>query len=195
MTMTNTPTSFLKLLTRGLSCTTKNKDTQTFETREKGKTMRAELIFGCCGYKVMTCSKTYEYIDCFRLKRGAKFFKKYLPDGREVKKEILLVAFCPQCKHWILKFLWYANRSSRFQDWDFEKVIRGRQADDIFNRRQEFYNLIDIPNPFKPKKEGKHAKKIPWIYYKTLDSYSQIPRYLDESGDVGLKKVNKVKVN
>jgi len=156
--------------------------------------MKSVLILDCCSYEVRTCSKTYRYIDCFKLRSGEKFFKKKLNDGREIKKELLLVGFCPNCKHWVIRFLFYAKSTGRFQDWDETKIVRGQKADEIFNRRSEFYDLIDLPDPFKPKLEGKHSKKIPWVYYKTLDSYSQIPRYIDESEDAGLKVVTPPKV-
>lgn len=149
--------------------------------------MRAILILDCCAYEIKTGTKTYKYIDCFKLKRGEKFFKKKLSDGRPIKREIMLVGFCPNCKHWVLRFLWYSKTTGRFQDWDETKIVRGKKADEIFNRRSDLYDLIDLPDPFKPKAEPKHSKKIPSVYYKTVDSFSQIPRYIDESEDAGLK--------
>lgn len=156
--------------------------------------MRSVLVLDCCSYEVKTNTKSYEYIDCYKLKPDAKLFKKFLPDGREIKREILLVTVCPNCKHWVLKFLWYSKRNGRFQDFDATKIIRGKQADEIFTRRHDLYNLANLPNPFKPKTDGKQSKKIPWVYYKALDAYSQIPRYMDESEDAGLKIVCPVKV-
>ncbi len=155
--------------------------------------MKSFLILDCCSYEVKTCSKSYHYIDCFKLKSGKKFFKKKLSDGREIKREVLLVGFCPNCKHWVIRFLFYAKKNGRFQDWDETKIIRGTKADEIFNRRSELYDLIDLPDPFKPKLEVKHSKKIPWVYYKPIDSHSQIPRYIDESEDAGLKVVCPIK--
>lgn len=150
--------------------------------------MKGILILDCCSYEVKTGTKTYKYIDCFKLKSGEKFFKKKLSDGREIKKELLLVGYCPNCKHWVIRFLFYAKATGRFQDWDETKIVRGKKADEIFNRRNELYDLICLPDPFKPKLEGKHSKKIPWIYGKaSKDGLSQIPRYIDESEDAGLK--------
>lgn len=154
--------------------------------------MKAIIILDCCGYEVKTGSKTYEYIDCFKTIKG-RFFKKKLSDGREIKREMLLVALCPTCRHWILKYLWYSKANGRFQDWDESKIIRGKKADEVYDRRAEDYVLVDIPNPFKPKKEGKQSKKIPWVYGKALDAYSQIPRYIDETQDAGLKIVCPIK--
>ncbi len=156
--------------------------------------MKAIVILDCCGYQVKTNTKLYEYIECFKSKKGV-FFKKKLKDGREIKKEILLLTVCPVCKHYILKFLWYSKTGGRFQDWDEEKIIRGEKADEIFKRKADDFILCDLPNPFKPKPEGKQSKKIPWVYGKTLkDGISQIPRYMDESEDAGLKVVCPVKV-
>lgn len=150
--------------------------------------MKAILILDCCAYEVKTGTKTYEYIDCFKLKPNQKFFKKKLSDGREIKRELMLVSPCPQCKHWVIRFLFYAKRNGRFQDWDETKIIRGKDADEIFDRRSDLYDLIDLPNPFKPKFEGKQSKNVPWIYGKSSkDGLSQIPRYIDESEDAGLK--------
>lgn len=156
--------------------------------------MKGFLILDCCSYEVKTGTKSYEYIDCFKLKSGEKFFKIKLSDGRPVKKELLLVGHCPNCKHWVLRFLFYANSSTSFINWDETKIIRGKNADEIFGRRCDMYDLIDIPNPFKPKAEVKHSKKIPWVYGKVLkDGISQIPRYIDETEDAGIKIVNPVK--
>lgn len=158
---------------------------------EVGEVMRAEIILDCCGYEVKTCSKSYEYIDCYK---SVNFFKKKLSDGRAIKKELLLVAVCPNCGHWILKYLWYSKLNSRFQDWDESKIIRGKKADEIFSGRTDDYILIELPDPFQPKEEVKQSNKIPWVYGKTIDAYSQIPRYLDESEDAGLKITNPIKV-
>ena len=54
--------------------------------------MKPVIVLNCCSYEIKTHSKSYEFIDCLKLKPGQKFFKKYLPDGREVKREILLLA-------------------------------------------------------------------------------------------------------
>lgn len=155
--------------------------------------MRAEIILDCCSYEVKTCSRTYEYIDCYKLNPGEKFFKKKLSNGRLVKREILLVAVCPNCHHWVLKFLWYAKTGGRFQDWDESKIVRGKKADEIFSRRCPLYTLTDIPNPFLPKAEVKQSKRLPWVYGKVIDGFSQVPRYFNESEDAGLKIVCPVK--
>lgn len=154
--------------------------------------MKSIVILDCCGYEVKTNTKSYEYIDCFKTKPN-HFFKKKLKDGREVKREMLLLTVCPKCKHYVLNYLWYSKATGRFQDWDEHKIIRGKKADEIFERRINDYILVDLPNPFKPKAEIKQSKKIPWTYYKTIDSYSQVPRYLNESCDSGLKVVCPIK--
>lgn len=155
--------------------------------------MKSIVILDCCGYEVKTNTKSYEYIDCFKTKKG-RYFKKKLKDGRMIQREVLLLSVCPKCKHYILNYLWYAKANGRFQDWDENKIIRGKKADEIFTRRNKDYIFIDLPNPFKPKANAKQSMKLSWTYYKTVDSYSQIPRYLNETGDSGLKVVCPIKV-
>jgi len=156
--------------------------------------MESILILDCCGYEVKTGTKTYEYVDCYKLKKGSKFFKKNLSDGREVNREIMLSAICPNCHHRIIRFLFYAKNSIRFQDWDETKIVRGKDADEIFERRYELYDMIDLPNPFKPKVAKGYAKH-PGVYYKMLpNQQAQVPRYMDESGDAGLKLYVPLKV-
>lgn len=157
--------------------------------------MKGVVIIDCCGYEIKLPSKLFNYLDCFKLRSGEKFFQRHLPDGREVKKEIMLVGICPHCKHYILRLLFYANKTSRFQDWDDTRLIRGAKADEIFAQRSELYDLIVLPNPFRLKPDCKHSRKIPWVYYKMLpNEQAQIPRYMDESGDAGLKILCPLKV-
>lgn len=171
-----------------------NVQISTLAIRKKiGDNVKSIVILDCCGYEVKTNTKSYEYIDCFKTKKG-RYFKKKLKDGRMVKREVLLLSVCPKCKHYILNYLWYAKANGRFQDWDENKIIRGKKADEIFTRRIEDYVLVDLPNPFKPKANAKQSMKLSWTYYKTVDSCSQIPRYLNETGDSGLKVVCPIKV-
>lgn len=156
--------------------------------------MRSFIILDCCSYEVKTHTKLYEYIECFKTKKD-EFFKKKLKDGRPVKREIVLVSVCPICKHLIIKFLWYAKQSGRFQDWDDTKIIRGKKADEIFSRKCEYLTQNPLPNPFLPPKEKSFKKTIPLVYYKPLnDGISAIPRYINEAGDAGLKVVSPIKV-
>ena len=125
--------------------------------------MLAEVL-ECCSIKVSTGNETRRYIDCFKTKTikekqadgsvvtKKNFFKRKFEDGREIKKEILLLALCPNCKHYILKYLWYAKASDRFYDWAESKVIKGKKADEIFNRRADDYEFYDIPDPEANKK-------------------------------------------
>ena len=48
--------------------------------------------------------------------------------------------------------------------------------------------MTHLPNPFLPKVGTTSSKKHPGTYYKMLPKQqAQIPRYMDESGDAGLK--------
>lgn len=120
------------------------------------------------------------------------FLKKKLSDGREVKKEIVLLTLCPNCKHYVIKFLWYAKKGTRFHDWNETKDLKGKKADEVFSRYCDFYDFYDIPDPHKGEPKIKHSKKIPWIYGKVISDTEQIPRYIDESDNAGRKIYNKI---
>lgn len=145
--------------------------------------MLAQIVLDCCSYEVKTGSKSYEYIECFK---SDKFFKRKLSDGREIQKELVLLTQCPNCKHLILRFLWYAAEKTKFEMWDESKIIRGEKADEIFSRKAQDYKLINLPNPFKPGTNKRQSKKIPWVYGKSVNGYTQVPRYLDETENAGL---------
>lgn len=162
-------------------------------------------ILECCGRKISTGTEDYKKLDCFRPKKikekqddgtvieKEKFFKRKLSDGRDIKKEVLIVGCCPNCGHWILKYLWYASKHDRFHDWAESKDIKGKKADEIFRRRADDYEFYKIPDPFKGKRNIKHSKKIPWIYYKNIGVETQIPRYIDETDNAGRKIYNPLK--
>lgn len=163
-------------------------------------------VLECCGNKITTGSSNFKQLDCFISKKveqtlpngskvfKEKFFKKNLKDGRPIKKEIILVAVCPNCKHYILKILWYANKKTNFHDWAECKDIKGNKADEIFLRRADYYEFYDIPDPAKDLPNIKHSKKIPWVYYKATGKETQVPRYIDESDNAGRQIYSKLKL-
>ena len=112
--------------------------------------MKAEVILDCCSYEFKTCSSNFNFMDCYLLKAGEKPFKKYFKNRKVIKKEILFVALCPRCGHWILKFLWYDSPKANEADYIETKTIRGKKADEIFNRRMDSYSMINVPKVFKP---------------------------------------------
>ncbi|MBQ9149851.1 hypothetical protein IJX73_02860 [bacterium] len=149
------------------------------------------VILECCG-TIYSTSKNELCFDCFK---SNNFFKKYTSDKREIKKEIALVCICNNCKHYILKFLWYTKKTSNFFDYDEEKLFKGKKADEILKERIEFYLPYSIPKPKKNDfKLGKQSKKLPWIYGKALDGETQVPRYDNESGNAGRKIYSKVTI-
>lgn len=146
--------------------------------------MIRHVMLNCCAYEVITNTKSYEYLDCFFSKN---FFKKKMKNGQKIKKELILMSICPQCGHRVLKFLWYGNVADKFDEWQDEYIVRGKKADEIFERRYDDYSMIPLPNPFKPKPLTKQAKKIPWIYGKVINGTTQQPQYLDETEAAGKK--------
>ena len=154
----------------------------------KGEPMREYI--DCCGIFQTTADEKHT-IDCFESKR---FFKKFTTIGkREIKKEILLVSFCRNCNHYVLKYLWYLKRGAGFFDYVESKIIRGSKADKIFEERINDLEFHPIPKE-KKNPNIKHSKTIPWVYYKAVGSELQVPRYIDESDNAGRKIFSPVKV-
>lgn len=162
----------------------------------------------CCGHKISTGNHTWIYLDCFKpgkekvvnedgtfYYKTKPFFKRRLSDGREIKKEILLVGLCPNCHHRILKYLWYDKASESFHNWTECKDVKGAKADEIFKRRSLDYIFANIPDPFKGDKVIKHAKKLPWKYGKAIDDDHYVERYMDETGNASKKIYSKIKVS
>lgn len=146
-------------------------------------------ILECCGIKQSTASEKHT-IDCYKSKR---FFKKFTIGKREIKKEIVLVTFCMNCKHYILKYLWYIRKGAGFFDYVESKTISGKQADKIFYERMDDLEFYPLPKE-KQKPLIKQSKKIPWVYGKTIDGEKQVPRYIDESDNAGRQIFAPVKV-
>lgn len=154
----------------------------------KGEPMREYL--DCCGILQSTADEK-NTIDCYKSKR---FFKKFTSiDKKEIKKEILLVSFCRNCNHYILKYLWYIRKGAGFFDYVESKIIRGEKADKIFEERINDLTLYPFPKE-KQKPNIKHSKTVPWIYGKVIDGERQVPRYIDESDNAGRKIYSPVKI-
>lgn len=126
--------------------------------------MRAEIKLDCCGFNIKTSSSECNFIDCYLLKQGEKPFKKKLADKRTIKKELLFVAYCPRCGHWILKFCWYASKDARPEQWDETKIVRGKKGDEIFDKRMDMYILKNIPRVFLPKIIKTSQVPYGWTY-------------------------------
>ena len=148
-------------------------------------------VLECCGIKTVVGTNSESYLDCFKNNSG-KWFKKSLSDGREIQKEILLVTFCRQCGHYVLKYLWYSSRNSSFHNYDEFKDIRGKQADEIFTRRIDDFIAIDLPDDNQTSWQ-KQSKKVPWIYFKALNGTTCVPRYIDETENAGHKIYSPIK--
>ena len=138
----------------------------------------------CCGDGLILQNvEHHHFMDCFS---SREFFKKKLTDGRPVRKEFVIVTYCRHCKHYILKYLWYANKNSDFWNFSESKDIRGKLADDVFNRYMDKWDLMNIPNPYlTDDKKIKHSKTVPWVYYKATSKTTAVPRYMDETGNAG----------
>lgn len=146
-------------------------------------------ILSCCEVEYSTTDNE-EKIDCFKSNR---FFKKFTVDRVHIRKEIVLVTFCMNCCHYIIKYLWYNKESANFFDYVDSKIIRGKKADEIFANRSEDWEFYELPKT-EIKQFTKHSKKIPWIYYKSVNNEQQVPRYMDETDNAGRKVFTPLKV-
>ena len=101
--------------------------------------MRAEYL-ECCGKVVSTGNQTYVNITKYK---SNKFFKKKTSNKLTIKKEIVLLTYCQNCNHTVIKFLWYINTRDSFDAYVESKVVKGKKADKIceeYNRFWEYQN-------------------------------------------------------
>lgn len=153
--------------------------------------MRAEFL-ECCGKVVSTGNATYTNI---RKYKSHKFFKKYTSQKLEIKKEIILLTYCCNCDHAVIKFLWYVNKRDRFDAYVESKAIKGKKADKICEEYRRFWEYQRLPDPILNAEFAKQSKKLSWIYGKSnKDGLSQTPRYLDETDNAGHKIACPVRV-
>jgi len=153
--------------------------------------MRAEFL-ECCSRILSTGSSSYVNIRRFKSNR---FYKKYTSNKVEIKKEVVLVAHCQNCEHYMIKFLWYINKRDSFDCYVESKFIKGKKADKVYQERIKDWDFWALPDPVLNTKFDKQSKKVPWVYGKTLDDgISQVPRYIDETDNAGHKMVCPVKI-
>lgn len=153
--------------------------------------MRAEFL-ECCGKVVSTGNTTYVNISKYK---SNKFFKKKTSNKIDIKKEIVLLTYCQNCNHTIIKFLWYINTRDRFDAYVESKIIKGKKADKICEEYRGFWEYQKLPEPILNKDFGKQSKKLSWVYGKiNKDGISQVPRYLDETDNAGHKIACPVKI-
>ena len=99
--------------------------------------MRAEYL-ECCGKVVSTGNQTYVNITKYK---SNKFFKKKTSNKLTIKKEIVLLTYCQNCNHTVIKFLWYINTRDRFDAYVESKVVKGKKADKICEEYNRFWNI------------------------------------------------------
>lgn len=153
--------------------------------------MRAEYL-ECCGKVVSTGNQTYVNITKYK---SNKFFKKKTSNKLTIKKEIVLLTYCQNCNHTVIKFLWYINTRDRFDAYVESKVVKGKKADKICEEYNRFWEYQRLPEPILNNEYGKQSKKLAWVYGKiNKDGISQVPRYLDETDNAGHKIACPVKI-
>lgn len=136
------------------------------------------LLISCCGNFYNTLGKSFEQISCYSTasqNRITPFFKNL-----KTTDEIIYVAVCNNCGHLIVKYIKRAKNKNGFESEILN--FRGKEADKFFYSHYKQFIEKEIQSPFF---KTKNSKTIPYVYGKIIDSYTQVPRYIDESSNAG----------
>lgn len=133
------------------------------------------MILSCCGEIYNTVGETFYKID--RYKAAERIF-----DDKKTIEEIIYVALCPNCGHLIVKYRQRIKNKAGRKKLGETFCFRGKEADKFFYNNYNKFVEYPLASPFTMEK---HGKTIPFIYGKTIDSQTQQPFYIDESGKAG----------
>ena len=130
----------------------------------------------CCGLVYSTQDpETYWCIETYHLKKPVD----NIIGGKRVFKQIIYALCCKKngcCK---IEIHSYTKENGRLKLL-YTLSIKGRGAISFLERTKD----MRIRQPqCCPLKTYQYSKKIPWVYGKTLNSTTQVVRYIDESGN------------
>ena len=83
----------------------------------------------------------------------------------------------------------YSKQNNKFNLLE-KRFLQGKNAKTFFDRTKE--KRVRQPQ-IEPKQKIKSGKTIPWVYGKTINSETQVARYIDESGNRNVLINNKLK--
>lgn len=129
----------------------------------------------CCGIFYYSNGDKFEKISRY-VTEPKNHIKNYV-NGAKVLSETIYVAVCYNCGHYIVTVLRHVNGFKLDKEF-----YHGKAADEYFYSHYD--KFIEKPLPY-PYADVKHAKTIPFIYGKTTGAETQMPRYIDESGNAG----------
>lgn len=143
--------------------------------------MENGLKLSCCGNFYISNGDDFYKISRYKtdIKNRIKSFFK----GQKVKSETIYVAVCEHCGHYIVKLTRKTLKSVETEN------FRGKQADEFFYSNYSKFIEVPLESPFA---DIRHSKTIPFIYGKTINSQTQQPYYIDESGNAGNQIQSKI---
>ena len=143
------------------------------------------MKFYCCGLIYSTKDPdTYLCIETYKLKTPTK----PIFQGLKVVKEILYVLNCKKNGCIKAELQRYIKMNTKLKKAEV-RYFSGEAVTKLLS--QTANNRTRLPQ-ICPIKTFQSAKNIPWVYGKNLDGYTQVIRYLDESGNRKVCKNNKL---
>lgn len=134
------------------------------------------MKFYCCGLTYSTQDpETYWCIETYILKRPVDAFI----GNKKIVKQIIYTLFCKKngCTKLELHSFAHVNGTLKLV---CTQAMKGKGARAFLERTKD----MRIRQPqCCPLKKVQYSKKIPWVYGKTIDSQTQVARYIDESGN------------
>ncbi len=141
------------------------------------------MKFFCCGVVYSTDDpETFWCIEKYNLKTPEKAFV----ENKKVFKEVVYSLFCKKNDCTKIEIQRFVKQNGQIILAE-KQQLSGKKARNYLERTKS----VRIKQPqCCPLKSVAYAKKIPWVYGKSIDGQTQIPRYMDESGNRDVFKNN-----
>ncbi|MBS4760888.1 MAG: hypothetical protein KHX03_09355 [Clostridium sp.] len=141
------------------------------------------MKFFCCGVIYSTDDpETYWCIEKYVLKKPTKDFVK----SKRIFKEVVYSLFCKKNDCSKIEIHRFFKQKEEFVLAQRE-ALKGEKARKYLERTKNMRIKQPQCCPLRPVA---YSKKIPWVYGKSIDGHTQIPRYMDESGNRDVFKNN-----
>ncbi|MGN0193007.1 MAG: hypothetical protein ACI4CY_05740 [Candidatus Gastranaerophilaceae bacterium] len=138
----------------------------------------------CCNRVWSTADESVFAIDRY----GAKPFYNV---RKGAKRQDVYVTTCTNCGCMVMSVITYGEDERGAAKILGRDELRGKYAENVFKANFKKFERRRIIPKFGKEKT---SRAIPFIYGKSLDGTTQIPRYTDESSDAGAKFTTEVNV-
>lgn len=142
----------------------------------------------CCGTSKSTTADDYYKIDRYVIK---PVLKKQTDSGLKVAKETVYITMCDNCDSLVVEIHRHAINNFGKKKLAEKEVLRGKRALEYYNATVQNRIYTPLESPYE--KPIKSSKTIPFVYGKALDTTTQQPWYIDDSGSCGNIEIKKVK--